>query len=491
MKRQVKSLRMKDAEGGIKEPASWNPMGILCFAFFISHPSSLILCYHVQMKIRPARCLRGSLRLPGDKSISHRAAIIAALAKGRTRIGNFSTSADCAATLACLAELGLRVERAGDAVLIEGGGTENIWQQPARPLDCANSGTTMRLLAGALAAQPFASVLTGDASLSRRPMRRIIEPLEMMGARISATDGRAPLTINGRRPLRAISYALPIASAQVKSCILLAGLQAEGRTSVRETLADTRDHTERLLRWFGAEIETKTERGAAAERAQATLVAVNGPSALTARDTAIPGDISSAAYFIVAAALLPGSSLRLHAVGLNPTRTLFLDRLRAWGADVRLSEQGAGDPEPQGEIAVRGGEGLRPDALSALRGASIAQLIDELPLLAVAGTQMEGGLEIRDASELRAKESDRIAATVANLRAMGAEVEEYQDGLLVAARARLRGALLDARGDHRIAMAFAVAALLAEGESEIAGAEECVGVSFPEFFRLLEAVTER
>ena len=435
--------------------------------------------------------MRGSLQLPGDKSISHRAAIIAALAKGRTRIGNFSTGADCAATLACLEELGVSFERADDAVIIEGSGLENIWQAPARPLDCANSGTTMRLLAGALAAQPFASVLIGDASLSRRPMRRIIEPLEMMGARISATAERAPLTISGRRPLRAINYELPVASAQVKSCVLLAGLQAEGRTTVRETIANTRDHTEHLLRWFGAEIETKSEREAAAENMPPNLVAVEGPAHLTARDVVVPGDISSAAYFIVAAALLPGSSLRLHGVGLNPTRTLFLDTLRAWGADARISVRSADDAEPQGEIIVRSGEGLRATSLPALRGASTAQLIDELPLLAIAGTQMEGGLEIRDAGELRAKESDRIAATVANLRAMGALVEEYEDGLRVAPRAPLRGALLDARGDHRIAMAFAVAALLADGESEIAGAEECVGVSFPEFFRLLEAITER
>ena len=469
------------------------------------------------MRIRLARRLRGSLRLPGDKSISHRAALIAALAAGRTRISNFSTSADCAATLRCLEELGIYIERAGEEVIIAGSGPESIWRAPAGALDCANSGTTMRLLAGALAGQPFASVLTGDDSLRRRPMRRIIEPLEMMGARVSSPDGRAPLTINGRRPLQAITYELPVASAQVKSCVLLAGLQAEGRTTVRETLAPARDHTERSLKWFGAEIKTETDSAAGdigdqlrdatatadrlratdaadaaiAGRAAARSITVAGPARLTARDLTIPGDVSSAAYFIVAAALLPGSSLALQGVGLNPTRTLFLDILRAWGAEASAAEQSAAEPEPVGQITVRGGEGLRLDARATLRGASIAQLIDELPLLAVAGSQMEGGLEIRDARELRAKESDRIAATVANLRALGAKVEEYEDGLRVAGRARLRGAQLDARGDHRIAMAFAVAALLAEGETEIAGAEEFVGVSFPEFFRLLDAVTER
>ena len=446
-------------------------------------------CIISLMRVQPARRIRGHLRLPGDKSISHRAAIISALAEGRTRISNFSTSEDCAATLACLGRLGVSLNHDQDSVRVEGVGPAGFRRAPDWPLDCGNSGSTMRLLAGVLAGQNFVSTLTGDSSLRARPMKRIIEPLEMMGARVLSDDGHAPLFIEGRRPLAPLSYEMLIASAQVKSCILLAALNANGRTEVVEKLAATRDHTERMLRWFGVTVETRNDQYG---NVSSDVVSIEGPAQLSARDLSIPGDISSAAFFIAAAAMLPGSELEISDLGLNPTRTQILWTLLSLGADVSVEDTGDRCNEPFGHVRVRGGGGLAPrfDGANVLSGLSVARLIDELPVLAVVGTQLQGGLTIREAAELRVKETDRIAATAANLRAMGAEVEEYEDGLSVAGRTRLRGAALDARGDHRIAMAFAIAALTAEGESEIEGAE-CVTVSFPEFFRLLESVVER
>ncbi|MDQ3818118.1 MAG: 3-phosphoshikimate 1-carboxyvinyltransferase, partial [Acidobacteriota bacterium] len=444
------------------------------------------------MRIEPARKLKGELRLPGDKSITHRAAILAALAAGRTRISNFSTSEDCSATLGCLGQLGVRIEREGTSVSVDGVGLDGLRPPPA-PLDCGNSGSTMRMIAGVLAGQNFTSVLTGDDSLRSRPMRRIIEPLEMMGAHISSENGRAPLRIKGNPRLRAISYEMPVASAQVKSCILLAGLNAGGRTEVIEPEGATRDHTERMLRWLRVPVETKKrERG----RALMQTVSIEGRKQFKAQDGTVPGDISSAAFFLAAAALLPGSKLKINQVGLNPTRTRLLSVLRSLGVEVRtdLLERD-GDwyqedfLEPFGNVSVKGGAGLAPfkdGESNALREPQTAQLIDELPILAVLGTQVLGGFSIRDAKELRVKESDRIRAVVENLRAMGVRVEEHDDGLTIPERTRLRGAKLDAHGDHRIAMAFTVAALIAEGASEISGAE-CVGVSFPEFFDLLES----
>jgi 3-phosphoshikimate 1-carboxyvinyltransferase len=445
------------------------------------------------MLIRPARRLRGRLRVPGDKSVSHRAAMLASLAAGQTRIENFSSSADCASTLEALRGLGVLIERNGSVVTVEGAGTNDDggqhFRQPASELDCGNSGTTMRLLAGLLAAQPFASTLTGDESLSGRPMRRVMEPLGLMGARLSAVDGHAPLRVEGRRPLRSIRYEMPVASAQVKSCVLLAGLGAEGCTEVVEPRAQTRDHTERMLRWFGVEVETRE----LSDEGGRVVVSVEGGSRLKARDLTVPGDISSAAFPVAAAALLPGSELELEGVGLNPTRAAVLDALRALGCALSVEDERETSNEPTGLIRVRSADGLTPTTPGAnvIRGALVAQLIDELPVLAVVGTAVEGGLEIRDARELRVKESDRITTTVANLRAMGAEVEEFEDGLRVEGPVRLRGARLQSYGDHRIAMAFAVAALAAEGETFIEGAEECVAVSFPEFFTLLESLTER
>jgi 3-phosphoshikimate 1-carboxyvinyltransferase len=438
--------------------------------------------------ILPAKKIDGRLNMPGDKSISHRAAMIAALAQGTSSIKNFSSSADCAATLSCLKALGISIEHEGADISITGTGLDGL-REPEGPLDCGNSGTTMRLLAGILAGQDFKSTLTGDDSLRSRPMQRIIEPLQMMGAVISSQDGRPPLEIHGRKGLAAISYELLVASAQVKSCILLAALQTNGQTRVIENEI-TRDHTERMLRHFGVEIETgDAER----EGENARWAAVNGPAQLSARDVFIPGDISGAAYFIAAAGLLNGSSVEIVDVGVNPTRVLFLEQLRSLGLNLEVTDVREEGNEPLGMIRVGGARnqpGLSAEAPFRIDGLMIPQLIDELPLLAVVGSQIEGGIEIRDAAELRVKESDRIAMTVQNLRAMGAEVEEFDDGLRVAGPSNLRGAEIDPRGDHRIAMAFSVAGLIASGETEINDAE-CVAVSFPEFFDLLNSSADR
>lgn len=444
------------------------------------------------MKIRPARRVQGSLRVPGDKSISHRAAIIAALAEGPSVISNFSTSEDCASTLACLEKLGVSIERDGASVRVEGVGLDGL-RSPSEALDCGNSGSTMRMLAGVLAGQDFTSTLTGDKSLRSRPMKRIIEPLVLMGARIEAKQGCAPLSITGRRPLRAISYKMPVASAQVKSCVLFAGLNAIDRTEVIETPNETRDHTERMLQWFGVHLSRREISETYQEG-----ISIEGLFQFKGDNGRVPGDISSAAFFIAAAALLPFSKLEIKDVGLNPTRRSVLPVLRGLGCDVRIGASDAGwldedFNEPFGDIQVTGGAGLAPveqGQSNVLRGALIPQLIDELPMIAVLGTQVLGGITILDAAELRVKETDRIAATVENLRAMGAEVEEHKDGLTIKKRTQLRGAEIDSHGDHRIAMAFTVAALIAEGESEIKGAE-CVAVSFPEFFKLLDSVIER
>jgi 3-phosphoshikimate 1-carboxyvinyltransferase len=440
------------------------------------------------VRIQPAKGIHGRITTPGDKSISHRAAMIAAVADGVSHITNYSTSADCAATLSCLRQLGVRIEQKGTEVTVHGVGNAGL-RSAEMPLDCGNSGTTMRLLAGILAGQDLDATLTGDASLSSRPMQRIIEPLELMGAKISSNHGRAPLTIRGRKSLRAIDYELLVASAQVKSCILLAGLNAQGKTTVIENEI-TRDHTERMLKLFGAHVETgKPER----EPANAQFASVVGPTQLHSCDLAVPGDISSAAYFIAAASLLPESSLEICSVGVNRTRASFLAVLASLGK-IAVNEVREQSNEPVGTIQVHGLPQLHNPHASEMPltfgSAEIPQLIDELPLLAVVGSQLTGGIEIRDAKELRVKESDRISAMVGNLRAMGAEVEEFDDGLRVRGPVKLRGAKIDPRRDHRIAMAFAIAGLLAEGETEISGAE-CVAVSFPEFFPLLESLVQR
>jgi 3-phosphoshikimate 1-carboxyvinyltransferase len=429
------------------------------------------------MKLIPANFLQGRLRLPGDKSISHRAALIAALADGRSEISNFSSAADCASTLSCLRELGVTIEREDDKVVFAG---SQKLAAPQRPLDCGNSGTTLRLLAGVLAGHDFTAELIGDASLSSRPMRRIIEPLEKMGAKIEATNGKAPLKVHGSNRLNPITYELPVASAQVKSAILFAGLNAAGRTTVIET-SPSRDHTERLFNGFGVPVTTNPTLS----------LTLNGPGRFEGGSITIPGDVSSAAYFVAAAMLLPGSKLTIEGVGLNPTRAAFLSVLSSWGADISTTDLQTERNEPYGTINVRGGFSGAPTPSDRTLGQSmIPSLIDELPLLAVVGSQIEGGILIRDAAELRLKESDRLATTAANLRAMGADVEEFDDGLRVSGPTKLRGALIDSHGDHRIAMAFSIAALLAEGETEIVD-HECVAISFPEFFTLLESVAKR
>jgi 3-phosphoshikimate 1-carboxyvinyltransferase len=437
------------------------------------------------VRISPTKRINGRLRMPGDKSISHRAAMIAALASGTSRLRNYASSQDCAATLSCLRQLGVGVRRAGSELLIEPPGG---FSAPSAPLDCGNSGSTMRMLAGVLAGQSLDATMTGDESLRARPMGRIITPLELMGARIESQAGLPPLRIRGAPSLAPISYELPVASAQVKSCILMAALNAAGRTEVIEK-TDTRDHTERMLQWFGVPLEITRSPDSSATR-----IGIEGMARLTARDISIPGDISSAAFFIAAASLLADSNLVIEDVGLNPTRTRFLSVLQTLGGDIESENIREECNELMGSVSVRGGKNLNAalhgsSERYSVRGAMIPALIDELPLLAVIGTQIEGGIEIRDAAELRVKETDRTAATVHNLRSMGAHVEEYDDGFAVNGPVRLHGATIDPRGDHRIAMAFTVAALIAEGESEINDAD-CVDVSFPGFFDLLEGITE-
>ena len=431
------------------------------------------------MKIQPANNLQGTINLPGDKSISHRAALFSALATGETRVENFATSADCASTLGCLEQLGVRISREKSTVTIEGVG-KNGFQKPESALDCGNSGTTMRLLAGILAGQNFDSVLTGDESLSKRPMRRVIEPLTEMNAHLEAIDNHAPLKIFGKNPLQAISFEPKVASAQVKSCVLLAGLNADGQTSVLEK-TPTRDHTERMLRWFGVDVrEEETENG--------RLISVSGDAELKARDLLVPSDVSSAAFFLVAAACRPGSEIILPNVGLNPTRNAVVEVLKDFGAEIEILNEREIAGEPIADLRVSGGDLKSKTSSNVLRGKIIANLIDEIPILAVFGTQIEGGLEIREASELRVKESDRIKSVVENLRKMNVSVEEFEDGLRVE-KSALKGARVDSFGDHRIAMAFAVAALFAEGETEIEDAE-CAAVSFPAFFETLRNVAK-
>ena len=424
--------------------------------------------------IRPARNILGSLRLPGDKSISHRYGMLAAFADGTSRFSNFSTGADCASTLACMQALGAKVEKLGDGV-VEVTGVGGKVTPSAEPLDCGNSGSTMRMISGLLAPQEGSFTLVGDASLSRRPMERIRKPLEAMGARIALTDGHAPVRIEGAK-LSAIDFTTPVPSAQVKTCVLLAGLQTEGTTIVHEAVR-TRDHSELALRAFGAELTRSIDS-----------VTIKGPQKLRAIEGAVPGDISSAAFFLCAAALFPGSSLVLDSLGLNPTRATLLDVLTTLGAHIAVLNLEEKNAELVGTVQVTAlPEGLRSAEIS---GALAAQLIDELPVLAAIAPFTSGGIRIRDAKELRVKESDRIALVAQNLRAMGAEVEEFEDGLDVPGGQKLHGATIDSGGDHRIAMAFSVAALRAEGETLIQGAESAA-ISFPEFFDLLDQVAER
>jgi len=424
--------------------------------------------------IRPARNIYGSLRLPGDKSISHRYAMLAAFAEGTSRFTNFSTGADCASTLSCMQSLGAKVESTSDGVIAVTGVAGRV--TPAlHPLDCGNSGSTMRMISGLLAPQQGTFTLTGDASLSRRPMERIRKPLESMGAALTLTEDHAPINITGAA-LAPICYTTPVPSAQVKTCVLLAGLQTAGTTTVREALR-TRDHSELALRAFGATLHRTIDS-----------VSLTGPQQLHAIDASVPGDISSAAFFMCAAALFPGSGLVLDSLGLNPTRATLLDVLTALGAHVSVLNLEEKNAELVGTVQVSApSQGLGTAEVS---GALAAQLIDELPVLAAIAPFTSGGIRIRDAKELRVKESDRISLVVKNLRAMGAEVEEFEDGLDVPGGQALHGAAIDSGSDHRIAMAFSIAALRASGDTIIQGAESAA-ISFPEFFDLLDLVAER
>jgi len=420
--------------------------------------------------ITPGGSIDGVVELPGDKSISHRYAIIAALAEGKSEIANYASAADCRSTLECLRRLGVEIEVSDRLVRMAGVGLGGL-KEPRRPLDAENSGSTMRMLAGVLAGQPFTSTLTGDDSLRKRPMRRVIEPLRQMGAEIESREGdRAPIEIRGGH-LHAIDYTTPIPSAQVKSAILLAGLFADGVTTVRESVC-TRDHTEVALREFGADIEGK--RG---------TLRIHPRPKLTGRQLTVPGDLSGGVFLIAAALVLPESSLMLHNVGLNPSRARVIDFLISIGAPVHIASVQLRNGELVGDVAVR----YAPLVGGAIAGAQVAEMIDELPMLAALGPFTEKGIEIHDAKELRVKESDRIATLAEGLRAMGAEVEEFPDGMRVAGRSAgtLRGAKIEPHGDHRIAMALSVAALGAKGETVIRDSD-CVGVSFPEFFATIE-----
>ncbi|GBD13636.1 3-phosphoshikimate 1-carboxyvinyltransferase [bacterium HR24] len=422
--------------------------------------------------VRPARRLRGTVEPPGDKSISHRAAILNALAQGRAAVDNFLRGADCLATLRCLRLLGVPWRWQGPgSLVVEGVGLDGLSEPPA-PLDCRNSGTTVRLLAGVLAGQPFFSVLTGDASLRQRPMGRIAGPLREMGAQVWGRRGGelAPLAVLGRRPLRALEYRLPVASAQVKSCLLLAGLYADGETRLREP-GPSRDHTERMLQAMGVEV-----------RAEDGWLSLRSPSSgLRPLSLRVPGDFSAAAFWMVAAAIHPDAEVRLVGVGVNPTRTGLLDALRLMGADIRLSNETTSGGEPVADIAVRSSSlrGIEVD------GEMVPRLIDEVPLLALAACFAHGETVVRGARELRVKESDRLRATARELGRLGADIEELDDGLRIRGGIRLQGCRVRSYGDHRLAMMLAVAGLMATGETVIGNAG-AVLVSYPEFWGELE-----
>lgn len=421
--------------------------------------------------ISPTRGIRGRIEVPGDKSISHRALILGAIATGRTCVRGLAPGDDCTTTRDCLGALGVSITQIGgdgSTAGIAGRGLGGL--QPSRSdLDARNSGTTARLLLGVLAGHPFRATLTGDASLRRRPMRRVADPLAAMGARIRTTNGCLPAMVEGRT-LHGIAYEMPVPSAQVKTAILLAGLHAEGTTTVVEAQA-TRDHTERALAAFGVDV-----------RAEDHGISVTGRSSLKGRDISVPGDPSSAAFWAAAASAIPGSAIVIERVGLNPTRTAFLDVLRRMGAEVCAEIEDPRAFEPCGTMTVRHAS-VVPVVIAP---AEVPGLIDELPALAALATH-GGGLTVTGARELRLKESDRISALASGLRGLGAEIDEFDDGFSVNGARRLAGGVADAAGDHRLAMAFAVAALGARDRSVIRGADS-VSVSYPGFFEVLEGL---
>ena len=430
--------------------------------------------------IRPARTLQGSLTLPGDKSISHRYAMLAGLAEGTTRLSNFSTGADPHSSLACMEALGATVVHKADKT-IEITGTAGAFKQPTGPLDCGNSGSTMRMLAGLIAPHAHTFTLIGDHSLTLRPMERIRKPLGQMGAKLELVDGHAPITIHGG-PLHAIDFDTPIPSAQVKTAVLFAGLQANGTTSLTESIR-TRDHSEHALRAFGATLNREGARAG-----DIAKLSIPGNQRLKAIDATVPGDLSSAAFFLCAALLFPDSNLILDSIGMNPTRASLLDVITALGGKIKVLNVEEHHGELIGTIQVN----VSPNGLRGMHigGALSAQIIDELPVLAAIAPYTTDGITIRDARELRVKESDRIALVAKNLRAMGAELTEHEDGLVIPGNQHLHGAAIDSGSDHRIAMAFSVAALRATGDTEIHGAEAAAN-SFPEFFTHLNLITQR
>ena len=426
----------------------------------------------MQKTVSPASRVSGIVRIPGDKSISHRYGMLASIAEGTSKIQNYSTGADCQSTLGCMRALGIQIDKAEDAVLIHGQGLDGL-KPPAGELDAGNSGSTIRMLSGILAAQPFTTRIGGDESLSRRPMARIMTPLAQMGATITAKDGKfPPLEIKGGK-LNAIDYALPVASAQVKSCVLFGGLYAEGVTTVREPIK-TRDHSELALKEFGAEVTSI-----------AGAISIEGRPKLTAKELYVPGDLSGAAFFLVAALIRPGSELTIQGVGLNPTRSQLIDFLISLGARIQVTNLQMTGGELIGNLRVTGGA-IQGGEVS---GALTAGVIDEIPVLAVLGAMSEKGLTVRDAAELRIKETDRIATVTDNFSRMGVSMEVVPDGFHIPGNQKLRAAELDSFGDHRIAMAFAVAALAADGPCVIHNAE-AASVSYPEFYDTLASIVE-
>lgn len=424
------------------------------------------------MKLRNTDHVRGEVTVPGDKSISHRSVMFGSIAKGVTEIHNFLEGADCLSTISCFRHMGIEIENKGGIVTVHGKGLHGL-SAPDCTLDCGNSGTTTRLISGILAPQPFSVTLTGDASIQKRPMKRIMEPLSMMGADIKSINGNdcAPLKITGA-PLKGIHYTSKVASAQVKSSILLAGLYADGETSVTEPQL-SRNHTELMLKFFGADI-----------RSEGTTATVRPVSELYGNKIQVPGDISSAVYFVAAGLILPNSEVLIRNVGINPTRAGLIKVCRDMGADLTLLNENHDYSEPTADILVRTSN-LRGTEIG---GAVIPTMIDELPTVALMACFAEGTTVIRDAAELKVKESNRIAIMAENLKAMGADVEETEDGMIIHSGKPLHGAVVDSHKDHRIAMTFAIAALAAEGETEILDAE-CVDISYPAFYQDLLSLT--
>lgn len=427
----------------------------------------------VELRVNKIQKLTGQIRVPGDKSISHRAVMLGSLAKGITTVRNFLMGADCLSTIECFKSMGAEFEWSGDGVItVRGNGLKGL-KEPDDVLNVGNSGTTIRLMMGILAGQSFFAALTGDSSIRKRPMARVTGPLREMGAVISGRDNGnlAPITIQGGN-LNAINFDSPVSSAQVKSAVLLAGLYAPGKTKVTEP-QKSRDHTERMLTYFGAEVNVADN-----------TVEVSGLPELYGKPVEVPGDISSAAFFMVAAAILPGSNLRIDRVGINPTRTGIIDVLQNMGADVRVINEVTVNGEPIGDIIVTGGSPLKGIVIE---GDIVPRLIDEIPVIAVAAALAEGQTVIRDAAELKVKETNRIATVAGELAKMGVEIQQTEDGMIINGGSQLTGAVCDSHGDHRVAMAAAIAGLTANGETVINNAG-CVDVSFPGFNNKLKQI---